>query len=55
MSPEEFVLLEELKRRIEDERRRALVDAYLRKPTAQSIADEALKILAGAIDANQSA
>lgn len=55
MNLEESFLLEELKTRIEDERRRALLDAYLKTPAAQSIADEALRILAGATDENQPA
>jgi len=43
----------ELRAHIEDERRSALLDAYLKTPTVQSIADESLKILARATDENK--
>lgn len=46
-------LLKELQASIEDSHRRALVDAYLEKPGAQSIVDEALRLLSKAIDENQ--
>ena len=45
-------LLAELRADIKSERRKALLDAYLAKPDAESVADEALRLLTKAIDEN---
>ena len=50
MSAEEE-LIEEFSREVKDKHRVALVDAYLKKPTADAIATKALEILAEQIDA----
>ena len=44
-------LVEELRSELKDKRRAALLDAYLKKPTADAIASKALVILAEEIDA----
>jgi hypothetical protein len=46
-------LLKELRAAVNDESRKSLIDAYLKKPDAQSIAAEALNLLSKAIDENQ--
>lgn len=50
MSAEEE-LIDKFSRELKDKRRVALVDAYLKKPTAEAIATRALEILAEQIDA----
>ena len=55
MSADAAGLLKELRTELKDDSRRALLDAYLKKPDAQSIADEALKLLSKAVDENQTA
>ena len=48
-------LLKELRGTVNDDTRRLLIDAYLKKPDAQSIAAEALNLLSTASDENQTA
>jgi hypothetical protein len=48
-------LVKELRAKVDDDRRRALIDAYLRKLDSQSMVDEAVRLLSKAVDENQSA
>ena len=48
-------LLNELRTEVKDDHRRALLDAYLKRPDSQSIADEAIRLLSKAVDENQTA
>ena len=45
-------LLTEFRAEIKTERRKALLDSYLTKPDAESIADAALRLLSRAVDEN---
>jgi hypothetical protein len=55
MSANPSELLVELRAVVKDDRRKALNDAYLKKPDVQSIAEEALKLLSKAVDENPTA
>ncbi len=45
-------LLAELRAEVKTERRKAMIDAYLAKPDAESIADALLRFLSKALDEN---
>ena len=55
MSAKPPELLVELRAVVNDDGRKALLDAYLKEPDAQSIVEEALKLLSKAVDENPTA
>ena len=44
-------LVSEFRKQVKDKRRGALVDAYIKKPTAEAMSKKALELLAEEIDA----
>jgi len=54
MSAEPLAVLKELLDVVKDERRKALVEAYLAKADSRSMADRALEMLSERLDADHS-
>jgi hypothetical protein len=50
ITPETIKLLTEFRDEIKDKRCRALLDAYIKKPDPQAIAEEALQLLSKALN-----